>query len=379
MSSFLQSLFERITPEVFRIEDGLTKRGVTIKGATDYAYLLTSGKTEAFSFDGNAVAFHRDENVAAEAFTFLQDCIRGKRFSSFSVKNVSFDRDFPGQEHWAAPGFKTEGINIADSSLSDSGFHHFFEGIPTTGASQIALRGIDCSGERAEMLADVLKKMPLTHLSLSDASIDENGFGALARSVSSLKLTHLDVSRAAPVPAERVTDTASQGFSDFLSALPGRITHLNLSGQPMDGRAVESLCRAFANLPYLEEVDMKDCGLSAGHVVQIARTLPLSVRKADLDGAGLSDAALDALIASAKRPGSRLQETNILPCVSSVKNHDPRFSAEKAAELTCTEYENRAQYMRTVQQEKAALIAKAKAGKETVPMPQIISRKAVQR
>ncbi|MGN0905126.1 MAG: hypothetical protein ACI4PW_08230, partial [Alphaproteobacteria bacterium] len=108
MSSFLQSLFERITPEVFRIEDGLTKRGVTIKGATDYAYLLTSGKTEAFSFDGNAVAFHRDENVAAEAFTFLQDCIRGKRFSSFSVKNVSFDRDFPGQEHWAAPGFKTE-------------------------------------------------------------------------------------------------------------------------------------------------------------------------------------------------------------------------------------------------------------------------------
>ncbi len=380
MSSFLQSIFERITPEVFRIEDGLTKRGVTIKGAADYANLLTSGKTEAFSFDGRDPAFHKDENVAAEAFAFLQERIRGKRFSSFSVSHVFFDRDFPGQEHWAAPGFKADRINIGASALSDSGFRHFFEGIPAAGASQIVLHGIDCGGERTELLADVLGKMPLTHLTLSDASFDEKSFGALARAVPSLNLTHLDVSKAASDPAERMTETASKGFSDFLSALPRSVTHVDLSGQPMDGRAVDSLCRTLARLEHLEEIDMKGCGLSAGHVVRIAEALPLSIKKADLDGAGLSDAALDALTASAKRPGSRLQETNILPRVSSVKNHDPRFSAEKAAELTCTEYENRAQYMRIVQQEKAALIAKAKAGKGTAaPLQRIIGRKAVQR
>lgn len=377
MPSFLQSIFERLTPEVFRIEDGLTKRGVTIQGAADYANLLTSGEKEAFAFDGKDPAFHRDENVAAEAFAFLQEHVRGKRFSSFSVKNVFFDRDFPGQEHWKAPGFKADRIDISASALSDSGFRRFFDGLPAAGASQIALSGLPCGGERAEILAEVLGKMPLTHLSLADASLEDKSFKALARAVPLMNLTHLDVSETAPVPAERLKDTA--GFSDFLSVLPRSVTHIDLSGQPMDSRAVESLCHVFAHLPHLEEIDLKGCGLDAGHVIRIAGALPLSVKKADLEGAGLSDTALDALIASAKRPESRLQETNILPRVSSLKNHDPRFSADKAAELTCTEYENKAQYMRAVQQEKAALIAKAKAGKTTASIQQIINRKAVQR
>lgn len=348
---FLQSVFERFIPDNILFAEALEARGVSDTGAVRLAEAAVPlpNRPAVLTIDAGSNMFGKDNAVAVKALDYLQKKIGRYDYVAFELKNLSFGT--AEEENSGAvlnpPVFHAKKIALFNCNLSKKNLSNFLSGVDKTAATALEIENTNCSG--------VFKALTVCgdfrDLSLKNANPDKDDLNALAKILPGTALTRFVLNEKNP---------SEEGLTNIINALPSSLSVLNLSGCSVNDSVVDALANKLPKLNQAEIVDLSGCALSAKNVEKLASVLPPSVRKFNLEGAEISDDALNALLKSAKRPESMLYETNIVPTVTSVAHPDPRYSQPLGAELTMAEFANKQKYMEKTAREKAALIAAQK-------------------
>ncbi len=352
---FLQSVFERFIPDNILFAEALEARGVSDTGAVRLAEAAVPlpNRPAVLTIDASSNMFGKDNAVAVKALDYLQKKIGRYDYVAFELKNLSFGT--AEEENSGAvlnpPEFRAKKMALFNCNLSKKNLSNFLSGIDKTAATALEIENTNCSG--------VFKALTVCgdfrDLSLKNANPDKDDLNALAKILPGTALTRFVLNEKNP---------SEEGLTNIINALPSSLSVLNLSGCSVNDSVVDALANKLPKLNQAEIVDLSGCALSAKNVEKLASVLPPSVRKFNLEGAEISDDALNALLKSAKRPESMLYETNIVPAITSVAHPDPRYSQPLGAELTMSEFANKQKYIKKTAREKAAVIA---AQKNSVP------------